>query len=87
LLRSYLGHVVTYEKPNGGLAIWTKFDASINMQATAQKVLKKGLFFASGESYTANISNLKATRLGFASMTVDELEEAVLILKSSIVLI
>lgn len=86
LLRTYLSDIVTYEKPNGGMAIWTVFDANIDLQTTAQKALKKGLFFYSGESYTANIPNLKATRLGFASMTVEELEEAVLILKNSIVL-
>lgn len=86
LLATYLKEMVTYEKPNGGMAIWTVFDASIDLQATAQKALKKGLFFSSGENYTANIPSLKATRLGFASMTVEELEEAVLILKKSIVL-
>jgi len=87
LLQTYLADVVHYEKPNGGMAIWTVFDASIDLQASAQKALKKGLFFSSGESYTANIPSLKATLLGFASMTVDELEEAVLMLKKSIVLI
>jgi GntR family transcriptional regulator/MocR family aminotransferase len=87
LLQSYLGEVVRYEKPNGGMAIWTVFDGSVDLQATAQRALKKGLYFSSGESYTANIPTLKATRLGFASMTVDELEEAVLLLKKSIVLV
>lgn len=87
LLRTYLSDVVTYEKPNGGMAIWTTFDASIDMKATAQKAFERGLFFSSGERYTVNIPNLKATRLGFASMTVDELEESVLILKKSIVLV
>ena len=87
LLQTYLANEVCYEKPNGGMAIWTQFDASINMQATAQRALRKGLFFSSGEHYTTNIPNLKATRLGFASMTVDELEEAILILKKSIITI
>lgn len=85
LLKTYMSDVVYFDKPNGGMAIWTVFDNQIDVQSSAQKALRQGLFFSSGEGYTINVPNLKATRLGFTSMTLDELEEAVLIFKKSIV--
>ncbi|BDS10811.1 MocR-like pyridoxine biosynthesis transcription factor PdxR [Aureispira anguillae] len=84
LLKTHLGDCVQFQKPKGGMAIWTIFDPQIELKKTSQKALKNGLFFSDGESYTVNTPHLKATRLGFASLSLEELEAAVLILKKSI---
>lgn len=86
LLSQELEEWVDYQKPKGGLAIWAKFNPTVDLEKTAQKALQQGLFFSAGKKYTTNIPSLQATRLGFASSTLQELEEAVTILKKVITL-
>ncbi|MCP4441587.1 MAG: PLP-dependent aminotransferase family protein [Aureispira sp.] len=82
-LKASLGSQISFDKPEGGMAIWARFDKSIDLIKTAQKALKKGLYFSDGQNYAPNAN---ATRLGFASMNEKELEQAVDILKKSIIL-
>lgn len=82
-LNEYLGKQIYFDKPEGGMAIWATFDKSIDLYKTTKKALKNGLHFSDGQNYAPNENS---TRLGFASLNKEELEQAVAILKKSICL-
>ena len=73
LMRENLGSYVTFQIPDGGMAVWTKFDENIDLTSLAEKALKKDLYFSNGNFH--GMSNY--TRLGFASSTTDEFEKSV----------
>ncbi|MFN8347709.1 MAG: PLP-dependent aminotransferase family protein [Spirosomataceae bacterium] len=82
LLKTQLGNYLEFQIPDGGMAVWTRFDRGIDLGEMAQKALKKGLFFSAGKHHQAPWN---ATRLGFASSTTEELEQAVGILRKLMV--
>lgn len=77
LLKNELADYVQFNKPEGGMAVWTTFDEKVNLIELALKARKKDLFFSDGQIHQGN-----STRLGFASSTTTELETCVDILKS-----
>lgn len=82
LLKSELGNILDFDIPEGGMAVWTKFDPTIDMVKAAQMALRKGLYFSDGKIHNSKFESLNATRLGFASSTIQELQHCVDILKS-----
>ncbi|MGB0524451.1 MAG: PLP-dependent aminotransferase family protein [Flammeovirgaceae bacterium] len=84
LLATSLRDGVQFSKPEGGLAIWTRFDPKINLPILAERAEKAGLYFGNGLSYNPPNQQLNATRLGFGSSNFEELERAVHILQSCI---
>lgn len=80
LLKTQLGDVIDFKIPDGGMAIWAKFDEKISLEKLSEKVSKKGLYLSNGLAY----GDLNACRMGFASMNLKEIEEAISILKSVI---
>ena len=81
LLKSELAEVLDFDLPEGGMAVWTKFDPKIDLTVVAKAALQKHLYFSDGKIHGANLNPLNATRLGFASSTINELEKCVAILK------
>lgn len=81
LLKTYLGNYLDFQIPDGGMAVWTVFEKGVDLEILADKALKKDLFFSNGKHHH---SLLNATRLGFASSTVEELEQCVGILQTVI---
>jgi GntR family transcriptional regulator/MocR family aminotransferase len=75
-----LGDVINFKIPDGGMAIWVKFDKRFPLSELSKKVASKGLYLSDGQAY----GDLNACRMGFASMNLKEIEEAVGILKSAI---
>lgn len=73
LMKSQLNSYASFEVPDGGMAVWTQFDSSINLPELAQRALKKDLFIADATAHPS----LNAIRLGFASSTETELEHSV----------
>ncbi len=82
LLDTYLANKIQFKKPEGGLTVWGKFDASIDLVKVVEKAKKKGLFMVNPKVYSPSDEILNATRLGFASMNEDEISKAVKLLKS-----
>jgi len=76
LLDTLLKGKVTYRKPSGGMVIWTCFDKRYPLQRIAERAAREGLYMSNGEMY----QDYNAIRFGFASLTEEELEEAVKIL-------
>ena len=81
LLKTHLGNYLEFQIPDGGMAVWTLFEKGIDLEILAEKALKKELFFSNGKHHQ---SLLNVTRLGFASSTVEELEQCVGILQTLI---
>ncbi len=77
LLKLYLDKQLQFQVPDGGMAVWTNFDHTLDLSVLAKKALQHDLYFSDGKIY--NAAN-HATRLGFASSTPDELEKCVDIL-------
>jgi GntR family transcriptional regulator / MocR family aminotransferase len=80
LLKNELGDVIDFKIPDGGMAIWAKFDKQISLSELSKKVASKGLYLSDGSAY----EDLNACRMGFASMNLKEIEEAVGVLSSFI---
>ncbi|MEM1321789.1 MAG: PLP-dependent aminotransferase family protein [Bacteroidota bacterium] len=84
LLRKELGDRVQFEVPEGGMAIWVRFDPAIDLHTTSRKAAAAGLYLSDGSSYNPPGQQLNASRLGFASMNLEEIAQAVAILRQSI---
>ena len=80
LLKNELGDVIDFKVPDGGMAIWAKFDKSISLIELAPKLAKNGLYLSDGAAYPTE----NACRIGFASMNFKETEDAVKILKNGV---
>jgi len=78
LLNEQLGEVTSFKIPDGGMAIWTKFNQQVDLEAASKKAHRLGLSFSNGNAYG---KEWNATRLGFASSSEGELGEAVAILR------
>ena len=81
MLTNELNPFLDFQIPDGGMAVWTRFDLKIDLSDLAKKALQKGLYFADGAESNLSPQKLNATRLGFASSNDDELEQSVQILK------
>ncbi|MBC7450018.1 MAG: PLP-dependent aminotransferase family protein [Cytophagales bacterium] len=64
--------------PEGGMAVWTAFDKKIPLPSLAKEAASKGLFISDGSSFGNN-----CTRLGYTSLSVEEIDIALTILSKS----
>ena len=81
LLKTEMSNELMFQTPDGGMAVWAMFDKAIDLKLLAERALKKELYFSDGSHHNAPGVMLNATRLGFASSTIHELEQSVDILK------
>ena len=76
-LSSRLGKMIEFDLPDGGLAVWVKFDKSIDLDLLERNARAQGVQILPGRAFTSNGSKFsQASRLGFASMTEAELDRA-----------
>ncbi|WP_028297036.1 PLP-dependent aminotransferase family protein [Olivibacter sitiensis] len=84
LLKDQLGQYVNFQIPEGGLAVWAKFDESLNLGQIAKKAALKDLYISNGSVFKEyGYSEENGTRLGFASSTPEELHKSIEILERS----
>jgi GntR family transcriptional regulator/MocR family aminotransferase len=84
LLETELGGAVTFTKPAGGMAVWTKFDKKYPLPAIAKKAAAHGLYMTDGSIYNSSATNYNALRIGFASLDEAEMSEIVEIIKKAL---
>ena len=85
LLRENLSHVIDFKTPEGGLAIWARFDKKISLPDLNIELRKKELVLSNGLIHNTNEKmKLNATRMGFGWMNVRESERAFNILYETI---
>lgn len=75
LLRYYLNEHLDFQKPSGGLAVWTKWKSPINLMKLSHECAKNNVFIPKTLLYQNK--NLTATRLGFGNLNFNEMEKAV----------
>jgi GntR family transcriptional regulator/MocR family aminotransferase len=84
LMRTHLNDYVNFQVPDGGMAVWTRFDPAIDLKALAAKALQKDLYFSDGSASNLPPALAGGVRLGFASSNQSELEESVEIMTALI---
>ncbi len=75
LLQTHLTEALSFKVPDGGMAVWGTFASEIDLPALSQKAQQSGLLLGNGQSYDS--PGLNATRIGFASLAVEEMEPLV----------
>jgi GntR family transcriptional regulator/MocR family aminotransferase len=81
LLKTDFTNEITFNIPEGGLAIWANFDKQIDLVKMAADAAKKRLYIDDGNFYKNESFSSNGLRMGFASLNEKEMAEALGILK------
>jgi GntR family transcriptional regulator/MocR family aminotransferase len=81
-LKDNLGERITFNIPDGGMAVWTKFN-DVDLKLVAAKAAKNGLNMSNTTIYNTKYKDYNSTRFGFASLNLKEQDKAIEILKNS----
>ena len=81
LLEEQFSEVLDFERPEGGMAVWARFRAGVQLPQLAEKARKNGVWLNDGSIYNPSSGTLNATRMGFASLTTEEAADALSLLK------
>jgi GntR family transcriptional regulator / MocR family aminotransferase len=84
LLTEQLQDVIDFRVPDGGLAIWAKFEKSVPIPPLTEKLRTRGIILSNGLIHNTSATTLNSTRMGFAWMNEREAEKAVAILSKTI---
>ncbi|HTY93113.1 MAG TPA: PLP-dependent aminotransferase family protein [Steroidobacteraceae bacterium] len=68
---------VTFTLPDGGLAVWLRFDAGVDLTQLAQLARAERVQFMPSAGFSVNARPVPGLRLGFASLNETELRRAV----------
>jgi GntR family transcriptional regulator/MocR family aminotransferase len=79
-LSQKLSDVIDFKVPDGGLAIWAKYNRSVPLPRLTEKLRAKGVILSNGLIHNTGPSPFNATRMGFAWMNEKEAADAIDIL-------
>jgi GntR family transcriptional regulator/MocR family aminotransferase len=68
---------LSFTLPAGGVAFWARAREPVDVDEWARRALASGVFFSPGRSFAFDERPLPFLRLGFASLTEEEIAEAV----------
>lgn len=83
-LRRTFPQILYFEAPAGGMAIWAKADAKVDVDAWAERAEKRGVVFSPAKQFTFDGRPRQELRLGFAALDEMELAEAVKRLRAAL---
>lgn len=78
LLEKHLSDLVSFSAPPGGLAIWTQWDAKLNLMRMSKECALRGLDLPQTLLYQTD--KVTAMRLGFGNLSLDEMSRSVQLL-------
>ncbi|QHS54637.1 PLP-dependent aminotransferase family protein [Mucilaginibacter sp. 14171R-50] len=85
LLQQQIGDHVSFKIPDGGFAIWMKYENGLKPKDVAEKAAAMGLAVSAGKDYYYDRAReSEHIRLGFASMNFKEMEQATGILAKAV---
>ncbi len=84
LLETELENYIQFFRPNGGMALWLKFDKDFPLSNTIKKASHLGLRIMGSTYLVAENAEYNALRFGFASLQEDKLDRAISIFKKAI---
>ena len=76
-LADALGHRAEFVLPEGGLAVWVRFDGRVDVAALEGLALRRRLRLLPGRLFATDGRPVAAARLGFASLDAAEMRAAV----------
>jgi GntR family transcriptional regulator/MocR family aminotransferase len=76
LLRDQFGGLLEFELPDGGLAVWVRFGADIDLARLAELARHERVHFLPGSAFSITAQRVAGARLGFASLDAGELRRA-----------
>jgi GntR family transcriptional regulator/MocR family aminotransferase len=77
LLSKHLSEFIEFRVPDGGLAIWAKFNKAIPLPGLSERLRTQGVILSNGLIHNSGPVSLNSTRMGFAWMNEKEAEMAV----------
>jgi GntR family transcriptional regulator/MocR family aminotransferase len=83
-LRNELGDVLTAETPSGGLALWARTRAGLDVDAWAARSLERGVAFRPGRQFAFDGAPVAALRVGFSNYPEPQLEEVARRMRSAL---
>lgn len=83
LLEQELKGIVSFTCPQGGMAVWAKFNKKYPLPVIAQRVAAQGLYMVNGSYYNTGSTSYNALRMGYASLNEKEMQQAVGIIKKA----
>jgi GntR family transcriptional regulator / MocR family aminotransferase len=72
----HLGHAIDVKDPREGLSLWVRLTQGVDVDAWTQRCAAKGVVFYPGCLYDFERKNIPYVCLGFASLDLDEQNEA-----------
>jgi GntR family transcriptional regulator/MocR family aminotransferase len=75
-LQAELGDAVSFSVPPGGISIWTGVAQGIDVDAWAERALRRGLVIHTARKYSFDGRPRPFFRLGFAALNEEEMREA-----------
>jgi len=84
LLRKHLGEVLSFEVPNGGMALWARAAPDIDVEAWLSNAVGKGVIFQTEQQFRWDEKAGPHLRLGYAALSEPELQRAVRRLQDSL---
>jgi len=73
ILRADFSDTIKFSVPEGGLAVWARFDNKVNLVKLANRAAKNGLLIDDGKFYQNESFNVNGIRMGFASLKESEM--------------
>lgn len=83
-LRRAFPQVLYFDPPAGGMAIWAKADAGVDVDGWAERAAKRGVVFSPGRQFSFDGKPRQELRLGFAALDETELADAVKRLRAAL---
>lgn len=83
-LKKRFAAVIDFRIPDGGLAVWARFNPSCPLPPLAERMKSQGIILPNGLIHNNGKTALNATRLGFGWMNLEESAKALDILEKTI---
>ncbi|WP_162903383.1 MocR-like pyridoxine biosynthesis transcription factor PdxR [Taibaiella koreensis] len=84
ILNTSFRNILSFDIPEGGLAVWSLFNRDIDLKVLSQNALKKGLQLGDGSFYDNEVCKPNGLRLGFASLNEREITRSLELLRKII---
>jgi len=83
-LERSLGEYLTFQIPEGGLALWVNVKAGVDVDRWAARALEHGVAFQPGRRFAFDGGPVQALRLGFSNYPEADLEEVALRMRAAL---